>query len=191
MSCSLCTFPACPAVPCPSSDCGQNFCCQDHLDRWVGGSTSIYCMPQNAKFLLSRRCCLQNCWPILAKTSAAKIFCSEWVCNDMLQDLVEGQWTMEILTDNMLNLTKFKCKIYCSPSAFNGPYFLFLLLSGCQMIFAWWCRHRGRDDTCPPYLVHSDPLAGRWVNFISVHFCQKLSRISWIKVLFSYLFKIV
>ena len=36
MSCSLCTFPACPPVPCPTDDCGQNFCCQDHLKRWEG-----------------------------------------------------------------------------------------------------------------------------------------------------------
>ena len=38
MSCSLCTFPTCPpssSVPCPTADCGQIFCCQDHLNRWV------------------------------------------------------------------------------------------------------------------------------------------------------------
>ena len=37
MSCSLCTFPLRPgsSVPCPSEDCGQTFCCQDHLNRWV------------------------------------------------------------------------------------------------------------------------------------------------------------
>ena len=38
MSCSLCTFPTCPpssSVSCPTADCGQIFCCQDHLNRWV------------------------------------------------------------------------------------------------------------------------------------------------------------
>ena len=38
--CSLCTFSACHLLPCPADDCDQQFCCQDHLERFFPLLTS-------------------------------------------------------------------------------------------------------------------------------------------------------
>ena len=90
--CSLCTFSACRLFPCPADDCDQQFCCQDHLERF---------------------------FPLLTSYKDGHISC--------------------------------------------------FLATPCLSYIL--CRHRGRSDTCPSYIVHSDPVAGRWsTNGFSFHF---------------------
>ena len=159
MSCSLCTFPACPAVPCPTPDCGQNFCCQDHLNRWVGLLvTTSRC--QNCRW---KEGLVSKIFDHILKNFRCQDHFNKWVgllvarfgraMNDGSIDRKDGVkfWILNRV-QNHRNIHSY--------SAFNGQCFLSFWISGCQMIVVR-CRHRGRDDTCPPYLVHSDPVAGR------------------------------
>ena len=120
MSCSLCTFPTCPTssmpcptllpcptlIPCPTADCGQNFCCQDHLNRWVG-------LPLTAR------------WHCQAKTFAVKMvlsaksltYCDKWVwLSTKSCEIRKGDecWKYQQRICENLNFTQFKHPIVWS-----------------------------------------------------------------------------